>query len=294
MTEIIGAPSVLLMGAPGSGKTYSIVTLLKAGLEVFVIITEPNGLDSLLDAVKRENADISKLHWHVIAPMPTSIKVLMEQAQKINTMGYEDLGKIKTGISKRDATQFMDLLKQLENFHDQRTRRDFGGVTTWGPDRALVLDSLTGINIMVQDCTVGSKPTMHQGEYGVAMNAIHRLIITLTSLDCYFILLAHIDRVIDPVRGGSFIMLSALGQKLAPKLPAPFSEVILAYREGANFYWSTATQNVDTKCRALRVADKLPPSFVPVVEAGLKRTEQVQKSNDPTPAQNPTQTSKVG
>jgi hypothetical protein len=99
--------------------------------------------------------------------------------------------------------------------------------------------------------------------------------------------MAHIDRVVDPVRGSSFIMLSALGQKLAPKLPAPFSEVVLAYRDGATFYWSTATKNVDTKCRALPIGDKLPPSFGPVVKAGLERARLVKDSNQ-------TQTKKVG
>lgn len=279
MAEITGAPSLIIMGAQGSGKTYSVSTLIKAGLEVFVIITEPNGLDSLLDSMERQGLPLDKLHWHVIAPMPTSIKVLMEQAQKINTMGYEELGKIKTGIGKRDATQYMEVLKQLENFHCQRTGLDFGNVETWLADRALVVDSLTGINIMVQDCTVGSKPTMHQGEYGVAMNAIHRLVITLTSLNCYFVLMAHIDRVIDPVKGGTSIMVSALGQKLGPKLGAPFSEVVLAYREEGNFYWSTATSNVDTKNRALPIGAKLKPDFGPVVAAGLKRTEAIKNSN---------------
>lgn len=288
MPETIGAPSVLLMGAPGSGKTFSISTLIEAGLEVFVIITEPNGLDTILDAMQRKNLPMDKLHWHVIAPMPTNIKTLQEQATKINTMGYEDLGKIKTGISKRDATQYMDVLKQIENFTDQRTGNSYGDVTTWGPTRAFVLDSLTGINIMVQDCTVGSKPTMHQGEYGVAMNAIHRLVVTLTSLDCYFVLMAHIDRVVDPIRGGTFIMLSALGQKLAPKLPAPFSECILAVRDGANYYWSTATPNVDTKSRALPISAQLKPSFAPIVEIGKKRAEMVQKSRTGTaPISNP-------
>ena len=60
---MIGAPSVLIEGSPGSGKTTSIVTLLKAGIETFVIITEANGLDSLLDAVERTDAPIDKLHW---------------------------------------------------------------------------------------------------------------------------------------------------------------------------------------------------------------------------------------
>ena len=43
---------VLLLGETGSGKTYSLRTLLDAGLEVFVIATEPGLLEVLGDLKK--------------------------------------------------------------------------------------------------------------------------------------------------------------------------------------------------------------------------------------------------
>ena len=46
---------VLLIGTPGSGKTYSLSTLVSAGLETFVISTDPGGPDSLLDAMNDPN-----------------------------------------------------------------------------------------------------------------------------------------------------------------------------------------------------------------------------------------------
>src|SRR6478609_10658907 len=61
-------PSVLLQGASGAGKTSSIVTLLLAGIEVFVIGTEPGFVDSLIDRVRELKAPMDKLHWMSVLP----------------------------------------------------------------------------------------------------------------------------------------------------------------------------------------------------------------------------------
>jgi hypothetical protein len=53
-------------------------------------------------------------------------------------------------------------------------------------------------------------------------------------------MISHIEREIDEVLGGSKVMASTLGRKLAPKLPRYFSDVILAEKTGAKFSWSTA------------------------------------------------------
>jgi hypothetical protein len=274
----IGAPSVLIFGEPGSGKTTALITLLLAGLEVFVIITEPNGLDSLLDACSKSKAPIDKLHWRFIGPTPVSISTLKTQAQKINDFSFEDLTKIKGDTSKRTMQQWMRVLDTLEDFKDDRTGQSFGNVGTWGPDRALAIDSLSGLNMMARDWTVGVKPMMAMGEYGVAMHMIQRLVNTCTSLDCFFILTAHVSRSIDAVKGGTMLSLLTLGEKYTPPIPAPFSEVIYAYKDGSNFYWSTATLNIATKNRALPLSDKLAPNFAPIIEVGKKRTELVQQS----------------
>lgn len=274
----IGAPSILIFGEPGSGKTTSIITLLQEGLEVFVIITEPNGLDSLLDACERAKVSIDKLHWCFIGPTSVSISTLKEQANKINQFSFEDLTKIKGDPSKRSMEQWMKVLNTMENFVCDRTGESYGNVGTWGTDRALAIDSLSGLNLMARDWTVGIKPMMAQGEYGVAMHMIQRLVNVGTSLDCFFILIAHVSRSVDPVKGGTVLSLLTLGEKYTPPIPAPFSEVIYAYREGTQFYWSTATPNIATKNRALPLSDKLAPNFKPIVEIGKKRAELVQKS----------------
>src|SRR5690606_32038552 len=81
----------------------------------------------------------------------------------------------------------------------------------------------------------------------------------------------HVERAGNELTGASDIVASALGRKVGPKLPRWFSDTVFAYRVGRDFYWSTMTENVVTKNRALPLADKLPPDFGQIVAAYRKR-----------------------
>ena len=263
----------LLLGSPGSGKTYSINTLIKAGLEVAVIITDPDGDVTLLDAVRNLNLPRNKLHLRYISAAASSWDALKDSARRINLMDYKSLTEIKAGIAKDKYGQFLDLLDCLSNF-----RSDdgvvLGPVDSWGPERALVIDSLSGLNMMAMALMIGGKPAAHQGEWGVAMNAEEQLIYKLCAdLKCFFVLTSHLDKEMDEVLGKPQFMAAALGRKLAPKLPRLFSDVILAYREGDRFWWSTSAVDVDLKTRTLPLRSKIDPDFGQIVEAWRKRND---------------------
>lgn len=275
-THTLSGTKTLLLGAPGSGKTYSIPTLVEAGLETFVLITDPGGEESLIDSMERRKLDLAKLHWRYIAPASPDWGVLQDMAKKINMMGYNDLTGLKSGVGKQGYDQFLQVLNTLANFKCDHCGREFGSVTSWGPDRAFVMDSLSGINIMAMDMMIGAKPAAHQGEWGVAMNAEERLVAKLTAdTKCFFVLTGHLEREMDEVAGNVQLMAAALGRKLAPKLPRTFSDVIMAYREGDRFFWSTSSSGVDLKSRTLPLRDKLDPSFVQIVERWKERSKRV-------------------
>ena len=272
MPDIIPGTSTLLLGAPGAGKTWSLTSYIKAGLELFVLITDPGGEETLIDSLESQNLPIDKLHWQYIAPAAPSWDILKDMAKKINLMTYEDLTKLKSGIGTKGYNQFYDLLSCLANFKCDRTGEEYGAVDDWDTTRVLAIDSLSGINVMAMDMMIGAKPAAHQGEWGVAMNAEEKLLIKLCSdLRCFFVLTAHLEREVDEVAGGVKLMAGALGKKLAPKLPRNFSDVIAAYREGNQFFWSTIMASADLKTRALPLQDKIRPDFGQIYDAWSRR-----------------------
>lgn len=265
---IVRGSKTLLLGGVGSGKTTALTTFIEAGLELFVVITDAGGLESLLDAMREKKLPMEKLHWHYIAAAAPSWDTLLTAADFINRMSYKDLSEIKHGIAKSEYKQFMQLIINGKNFICDHCHEEFGPVDSWGPDRVFVHDSLSGINTMALDLMVGGKPIAHKGEYGVAMNAEEKFIKKCCNdLRCFYVLTAHVERELDEVAGGTRIMVSALGSKLAPKLPKDFSDVVYSYREGSNYYWSTITPQMDLKHRLLPLKDKLVPSFGQVVQA---------------------------
>lgn len=265
-------PATLLMGPPGCGKTSVLATLAMAGIDVFVVITEPTGVDSLLDSWDRLKAPIEKLHWAVVSPASAGWAGMKEMGLKINSMSYKDLSELKQGISKEQMKAYPALLSLFENFVDARTGEAFGDVTEWDSSRALAVDSLSGLNLIMMQHTVGFKPSPHQGEWGIAMNSLEMLLLKLSSdCKCFFILIAHVEKEPDELTGGTKIYASALGRKLAPKIPRFFSEVILARKQGEQFFWSTASTEADLKFRALPNNANIIPSFQPIVDAYRRR-----------------------
>jgi hypothetical protein len=265
-TDDNSPPKTLLVGEPGSGKTHAMRTYLDAGLEVFGIITEPMGKEVLLDT------PADRFHWMYVPVAQPGFSTLIDNAKKINQMGYDDLANMKSGMNKMNYGQFINLLNALSNFKCDRTGKEYGPVDKFDSTRALFIDSLSGLNTMAMDLVIGAKPTKHQGEWGVAMDNLERLLNMLCgSLHCFFALTAHPAMEKDELTGGTTIMADALGRKLAPRLPRYFSDVIKTQRVESKFNWSTVDSRMALKARNLPWSNDLQPSFVPIVNSWRNR-----------------------
>lgn len=275
-------PSVLLQGASGAGKTSSIITLLLAGIEVFVIGTEPGFVDSLIDRCRELKAPIDKLHWTSVLPATEGWDAMEKMVENIGGLDFEGISKLK-GVGK-DKTRVpaQKLLKALQDFHCERDGKAYGSFTNWGDDRALVIDSLSGLSTISWYLTVGYKPTGAPGEWNIAMNFIEGLLMKINSdRKCYFVLTAHIEKEMDEISGVQRVMTSTLGRKLAPKIPRFFGEVVYAIRtmnaqNQATFTWSTVDRSADLKNRVLPVSNSLAPDFKLVVDGHKKRVALAQ------------------
>ena len=272
---IIQPPATLIMGPAGSGKTSSLATFARCGVEVFVLVTEPTGVDSLYDSWERTGADINLLHYTTVPPASAGWGALKDMAVRINAMSYKDLSELKSGVGKEHQKQYPKLLANLENFHDQRTGKDFGDVTSWGAARALAFDSLSGVSLIALQHTVGFKPSPHQGEWGIAMSAVEMLLLKLSSdCQCFFVLTSHIEKEPDEITGMAKVTVSTLGRKLAPKIPRFFSEVVRARKDATGkFLWATLDSEADLKNRAFPSSNGFPQDFAPLVEAYRRRVK---------------------
>jgi hypothetical protein len=281
MTELVAVPTpkkselpgtnILIEGPTGRGKTTSIGTLVDSGIETFVLFTE-NGLETLLGYWKDKGKEVPpNLHWHTLSPFKESWKTMIEAATKVNEIPLDQWAKM-TDPNRGSYSRFIDLLKLMSNFEDQRTEEKFGPVDTWGTGRALVMDSLTGLGYFAMALVIGGKPVKSLPEWGAAQDVLERLLRQMCDgCRCHFILTAHIEREVDLVQGGTRMMASTLGKALAPKLPPMFSDVILAVREGTKFTWDTIDAGADLKARNLPMANGLPQDFSAIINKWKSR-----------------------
>lgn len=278
---ILQPPAALLCGPAGSGKTSAIATQLLCGLKVFVIITEPDGAASLLDAAERLHAPIDDLHWAYCPPASAGWDALANMVTSISSMTQQQLADQKNMGKEAFRPPALKFVNTLSNFHCDRTGKDFGDVTTWPDDHALNVDSLTGLSLIGFGCTVGYKPTANPGEWGIAQNFVYSLLKKiLTDRRCFFSLTSHIEKEQDELTGIKRVMVSTIGAKLAPKIPPLFSEVIRCTRtikDGkADFSWATLNDDMDLKNRALPMRTYLKPDFAPIVDAYRRRLSAAQ------------------
>lgn len=251
----------MLIGPPGSGKTYALRTLADAGLDVRVIFTDP-GMETI--------GDDPRIKWCFIPPATSSWAELISGADMINKMSNEQLQKL-TSINPSGYRQFIDVLHACNDYKTQDGRQ-YGDVGKWSTGCVFVFDGLTGLSKQSMQLAIGSKPVRTLPDWGVAMDNLERFVDKLTQdLWCHFVLIAHIEREKDEITGGVKTMPSTLGQKLAPKLPVNFGDVVLAVKEGTTYTWSTADPRTDLKKRLLPDGAGQKPSFVPLIEAWKRK-----------------------
>jgi hypothetical protein len=250
---------VALLGAVGTGKTHAIRTLVDAGITPFIIFTE-NGM-GLLGDIPAESC-----HWTYVKPASEDWSLMKDSANKINTLDFKALTAMP-GFSRHKYNQWLQVLEACANFTCARTGENFGNISEWGTDRALVVDSLSGLNIMAMNLVTGSKPVKDMKDWGMAMDNLERFVIKLcTDLQCHMVMTAHPEREVDMVSGATKLMFSTLGKKLPPLIPRYFDEVVYTKCSGDTFFWSTTESMVDLKNRYLPRTSKLPPTFVEVLK----------------------------
>lgn len=273
--SILSGVNVLLQGETGTGKTHSIGTLVDTGVEVFFLALE-SGIESLIGYyTDRGIAVPPNLHWHVLK-LQSSVKgskfaPLLDAADTIGKMTQDSLYKMQD-FTRAENNPYKQVMQVLVNFTDQRTGQSFGAVDDWGPNRALVLDGLTGLGSFAMRMVIGKKPLRSQTDWGLAQGQVESSTRMLCDqCNCHFVMIAHVEREVDQVQGGVKITVQTLGKALPPLIPPMFSDVIYAMREGTKWSWSTAHAMVALKTRNLPVAEGLSPTFAAIISKWQSR-----------------------
>lgn len=253
--------NVMLMGPSGTGKTHSIHTLVDTGLEVFTLFLEP-GLETLIGVYADEGKKIpDNLHYHYLQPKTLGFDMLKGQADTIGKFDLSGLGKMRD-INRSKNNQMTEMYGVLNDFTDQRTKISFGPADSWSNGAVLVIDSLSALIRIAFDMQVGTKPVRDVSDWGIVQQALMSCIHKLTSgCNCHVVIIAHVERETDLILGGNKITVSVPGKAIAATILQPFSDIILATREGSQFTWDTANSQADVKTRNLPIASKQPANF---------------------------------
>lgn len=271
--------NIILEGPSGTGKTHSLGTLVDIGLEVFVLFLEA-GQETLLGYYTDKGREIpSNLHIHTLRNRTATFADLKDSARKANTLTHKTIQEmIDPYRNKYDS--YHHILDCLNNFTDQRTGEIFGAVDTWGTDRALCLDGLSGVNRAAKQLIVGGKAVTSLTEWGQAQFYVEELLQSLCNgCRCHFVLIAHQEKEDDPISGTSKKTVATLGKALAPKIPQIFSDVVLAVRNGDKYHWSTADTQTDLKHRNLPLSGSISPDFALAHNKWLSRIRGIRETS---------------
>lgn len=207
---------VLLLGDAKSGKTGSLVSLVKAGYKLRIL-----DMDNLLEFFKNQ--------------------VLEQCPDKIGNVEFRTLrDKYKMGpagpIIDGQPKAFIEAIKMLDNwkYTEDGVETNLGKPKEWGSDCILVLDSLSRFCDSAFDWREPLTPKgAKTGEadaratYGDAQDAVESTLAMLTSASftTNLIVICH-GTYMDLPDGTKKIFPQGVGQKLSPKIPQYFPTYI--------------------------------------------------------------------
>lgn len=211
------------------------------------------------------------IHYTTISSGIDDISQLEEIAKRINTMPWSSIN-ITSNKAPTQYTGYIDITKALKNFTCDRCGEAFGAVTSWKPDRALVLDSLSGLNEIILSAVTGDSIARTQPQWGAAQTQEASIIGLLIRMKAHFVCIAHLSKTVDAT-GVPLIATEAIGNKPGPTIPRHFDEVYNPFRQGTGFFWDAASPRVATRSRLFAVTKnvtKIPQDFKTVMNRWRK------------------------
>lgn len=249
---------LLYCGDSGTGKTGSLVSLIKAGYRMSILDMD-NGLDYLVNVLKAE--------------CPDMIKNVRFESVRDKFKPNAQLGVKVSGTPKA----FIDAAGIMTRWSETP---DEGW---WGDNHFFVLDSLTALGKAAYDWAEAMNPTAKEPRtwYFTAQKTIENMISAITSPEfkTNAIVITHVSFKEMPDGSVKAYAASGAGSALGPTIPKYFNTLILAERAGMGekvrrTIRTVPTDIMDLKIAALGVAPTLPlESGLATIVSKLKEKE---------------------
>lgn len=205
---------VLVIGEAMTGKTGSMVSLVKAGYKLRILDYDSK-LDILRQVVLRECPEfIGNVDY-----------VTLRDKRKTTETGSVIDGKVRAFVVG------MKMLDHWKYTNEDGTVTDLGKPSDWGPDSILVLDSLSRFCDAAYDFRESLMPPNLAKEpraiYGDAQDAVETALATLTgpTFATNVIVIAHV-RYIELPDGTIKGFPQGVGAALSPKIPQYFPSYV--------------------------------------------------------------------
>lgn len=251
----------LYMGDPGSGKTGSLTSLVKAGYKLRIWDYD-NLLGSLVSYVRKEcpeNIGLVKYQTFTDKFKASDMPVVMVGGNAV-----------VQGFTKGTPDAYIKGLKQLERWKTEG--EDLGDPGSWGADHVVVIDSLTSMAQAAYRYAQAMNPMAKEGRthYFTAQQLVMNLLYTLCSKDfnVNVLVLAHIDydkNHLDITKG----FPRSIGSAINDTISANFNCVLMAESQGSGPSVKRVIRTNSTGIVDLKnpVSFKLPDSLP--LETGL-------------------------
>ena len=241
-----------------NGQTTTEWSTKGAGLTTLVVAMEPG-----FEHVFATNGCKQGLHVHYHYPAKVGWDTIGSFVKLMANLTLKDVVEM-ADPKKRDYTGFAELFNVCKNFTCDACGQEFGPVNELDDTYATCWDSLSPLSVLVTQAVCGGKPVPSKPEYFAMLGfALSFLRLLFQSTKCSVILTAHIDKEIDPVTGDTVLTLDTIGQRLVKQIVKMPDELVTAYQEDGEFYWSNQPGRTGqvVKRRALPSSDKLQPTF---------------------------------
>jgi len=279
--------NILLYGEGGTGKTSSIISILKLlkknpELKIRFLSAESNSILGIRDGLERFKIKLEprQLLYMDATPSletaPTSQQLYEEYYEGFHSVTTKDALSVKTSaMEKTRRKTFIKILKDFAYFKgvDLLTEEvvDCKDYLKWGPNYVFVIDSLTAICDYLLEEVKGSRILTVMSDYGhVQSNLMSKVINPLCEVSkCHIIVLGHPFESVDPAQKQpkdtelriTKIFPMTCGSALNSRLISKFTDVIFAYKRGSRYFWTGNTDGISTSTRNFPSKSDLVPDF---------------------------------